>query len=297
MALLVAKINKLCSKLENFQSSEALSASLEAFLSDVSNGLSKLSTSGSETIMSFSWIQQCFELISMTNKAFAKLIVAIDHPLSKWGASSVEEYLSYTFNLLELFNSITASLSHLRQARLLLSYGLRLEENSPDLALKYLKAIQPMSLKKEFRRRERERREKGSCSSKEEVIHKAVMVMESLGFWVCGVVLSCLCGGDNSKEYGEMRKFGGGFWEASFGELDSSAFELKEVEEVNDSVACLEAAIIGNGERSGEAEEFSRRLEVLEKVLEGFENEVDSLFHEVLRGRNLLLNGFQQRTE
>ncbi|GMN53666.1 hypothetical protein TIFTF001_022796 [Ficus carica] len=311
MVLLVAKINKLYSKLENLHhgrsssssssSEEAnLSGSLEGFLSDVSNSLSKFSTSSKTT--SFPWIHECLELIPTANNAFAKLVVAIDHPATKWEASSMEEYLNFTLVLLDLFNSISSSLSHLGHAKLSLSHGLN------TLALKHLKPIDPISLNKELLRREkaRERKEEegkgGSCTSKEEVIHKGIMVMESLGFWVCGVVLSCLCGACD-----EMRKFGGGFVKDSIDELDSRAFsgvtsklliELKEVKEVNEAADCLVAAIgdggIGSG---GEAEELRRRLEVLEKGLEGFRKEVDCLFMEVLSARNQLLHGFRHIKE
>lgn len=305
MVLLVAKISKLYSKLENHHhsQSEALSASLEGFQSDVSNCLNKFSSLGSKPgseILSFPWIQQSFELISLINKAFAKLVVAIEYPASKWEAASVDAYLQYSLNLLELFNSISSSLSHLGQARLSLSHGVILEEKSPALALKTLKAIQPISFNKKL---VREKVKEASCSGKEEVIHQAIMAMESLGYWVCGIVLSGLSGGE--KPYSEMKKLGGGVLKfSSFTRLDASVCEvivekkgeLKEVKEVNDAVACLVAAI-ANGKSSDEAKELRRRLEVFERQLEGFGKEVDHLFSEVLSGRNQLLNGFRQLKE
>ena len=317
MVLLVAKINKLYSKLENLhhhnhpsQSSEAvLAASLEGFFSEIfSNGLlSKLisSSSSSSEAVSFSWIHHCFELIPIANKAFAKLVVAIDHPVSKWTSDSLEEHLSYSLNLLELFNSISSSLSLLAQARVSLSHALCLKEDkSHTLALRHLKAVEPLGYlasKGLVVRKEKGIEEaKGSCSSKEEVIHKAILAMESLGFWVCGVVLSSLNGGD-PKPYAEMRRyFGGGFaLHSSFARLDSSVSEAmvaptKEVKDVNDSVACLVAAMRdGKSSGDGEAEELRRRLEVFERALDGLGTEVDRLFKEVLRGRNQLVSGFQ----
>ena len=307
MVLLVAKISKLYSKLENLHhhgQSESLSASFEGFQSDVSNCLNKFSSLSSKPgseILSFSWIHQCFELISLINKAFAKLVVEIEYPASKWEAASVDAYLKYSLNLLELFNSISSSLSHLGQARLSLSHGLCLEEKSSALALKNLRSIQPiMSFSKEL---VKEKVKDASCSGKEEVIHQALMIMESLGYWVCGIVLSGLSGVD--KPYSEMRKFGGGVVKfSSFTRLDSSVYEvivekkgeLKEVKEVNEAVACLVAAI-AVGKSSVEAEELRRRLEVFERHLDGFGKEVDHLFNEILSGRNQLLNGFRQLKE
>ncbi|PON74317.1 Protein BPS [Parasponia andersonii] len=306
MVLLVAKISKLYSKLENLHhqsQTEALSASFEGFQSDVLNCLNTFSSPSSKPgseILSFSWIQQCFELIPMINKAFAKLAVEIGYPASKWEAASVDEYLKYSLNLLELFNSISSSLSHLGQARLSLSHGVSLEEKSSGLALNKLRAIQPMSFNKEL---VKGKVKDASCSGKEEVIHQAIMIMECIGYWVNGIVLSGLSG--NDKPYSEMRKFGGGFVKfSSFTRLDSSVFEvivkkkgeLKEVKEVNEAVASLVAAIAA-GKNSGEAEELRRRLEVFERHLEGFGKEVDHLFNEVLRERNQLLHGFRQLKE
>ncbi|XP_062118193.1 protein BPS1, chloroplastic-like [Humulus lupulus] len=306
MVLLVAKISKLYSKLENLHhhhqpsQTEALSASLEGFESQVSNLLKKFQSLELE-ILSFSWIQQCFELISLINKAFARLVVEIEYPASSWEASSVDEYLKYSLNLLDFFNSISSSLSHLAQARLSLSHGVNLEEKSPALALKNLKPIQPFSSNKEL---VKEKVKEASCSGKEEVIHHALMVIEGLGYWVCGVVLSGLSGDD--KIYSEVRKLGIGFVKfSSFIRLETSVYEaivekksgVKEVKEVNEAVAKLVTAISGGKSSDDEAEELRKKLGVFEAQLEVFGKEVNHLFDEVLSGRNQLLNGFRQLSE
>ncbi|PRQ54858.1 hypothetical protein RchiOBHm_Chr1g0318291 [Rosa chinensis] len=316
MVLLLQKIDKLYSKLENYHhhhhnhnhQSQALSSSLEAFETLVSNSFNKLfssSKSAGSEVPSFPWIQQCFELIPIINNGFAKLVVAIDYPMTKWEADSVEEYLKYTLNLLELCNSITCSLSHLGKERLSLSHGLNLvESSSPSLAVEHLRQIQvqPKSLSKDFRFQGNEEHGKERFPiTKKSVIHQALVVMEGMVFWVCGILMTVLDG--DSKPYLEMRKSGGRLVSSLISGLDLSVGEviverrgmLKEVKEINDSVAALVSAI-GIGKRSkAEAEELQRRLEVFEKMVEGLGKEVDCLFNKVLAGRNQLLNGFQHQ--
>ncbi|MBA0805121.1 hypothetical protein Gohar_004662 [Gossypium harknessii] len=65
---------------------------------------------GSE-ISSFLWIQQCYELLSLINTAFAKLVVDIDYPVNRWEVTSLHQYLNYSFHLLELLKSVSSSLS------------------------------------------------------------------------------------------------------------------------------------------------------------------------------------------
>lgn len=310
MVLLVAKIGKLYTKLENHHDhlrrckSEALSSSLEAFQSDVSNGLSKLlpnSKPGLE-VLSFAWIQQCFELIAVMNKGFAKLVVDMDYPMSKWEAASVEGYLKHSLNLLQLFNSISSSISHLRRARLRITHALSLVEESPALAVEHLKASQPMSSNKEFTtEKSKDDKKDESCSGKETIIHEAMMIMEGLGFWACGTLLSALC--RDAKPYMEVRKFCERLaLLSSFTRLDSSVSEaimekkseLTEMKELDEAVARL-VADISSGKSRDAAEELQRRLEIFEKLMEGLEKQVDHLFKEVLTGRNQLLNSLGQR--
>ncbi|KAM6570740.1 hypothetical protein CsatB_018725 [Cannabis sativa] len=303
MVLLVAKISKLYSKLENLHhhsQTEALLASFEGFESQVSNHLIKFQSLGLK-ILSFSWIHQLFELISLVNKAFARLVVEIEYPASKWESSSIDEYLKYSLNLLDFFNSISSSLSHLAQAKLSLSHGVSLEEKSSSLGLKNLKPIQPFKPNNKKKDLVKEKVKDGSSlSCKEEVIHHALMVMESLSYWVCGVVL---CGLSSDDEvYFEVRKLAIGYVKvSSFIRLESSVYEfvvekkngVKEVKEVNDSLAKLVDAISDEKSYDDEAEDLRKKLGVFEAMLEGFGKEVDHLFNEVLSGRNQLINGFR----
>ncbi|KAJ4711532.1 Protein BPS1 chloroplastic [Melia azedarach] len=304
MVLLVERLSKFCSKLENrlhpHHEPEALQASLQAFKSDVSiclNQLTPNSKPGSE-FPSFSWIQRCFGILPVINKAFAKLVVDIDFPISKWEAASAEEYLNYSLSLLELLNSISSSISHLGQARLALSHALGLVENSRSLAIERLNAIKiKKSAVKDFR--EPENRGDGietSFSDREKVVHQALRELKSIGIWVCGVLLAGLSG--DAKPYLEKRK-PGEFANSALSSLDSSICEiikekggvLKEVRELNDSVGCLAVA----GESSEGTEKLRRRLEVFEKMLDSLGKEVDHLFSKLLAGRNELLGGIQKQ--
>ncbi|KAK9282647.1 hypothetical protein L1049_010866 [Liquidambar formosana] len=123
--------------------------------------------------------------------------------------------------------------------------------------------------------------------------------MKNIGYWVCGVVLSSLCA--DGKPCLEMEKLAaGGFVNSSFIGVDSSICKelmekggvLKEVKEVNDAVASLEASIV-TGQSSEAAEELQRRLEVFEKLLDGLGKEVDHLFADVLAWRNKLLDSLR----
>ncbi|KAJ7949224.1 protein BPS1, chloroplastic-like [Quillaja saponaria] len=306
MVLLIEKFAKLYSKLENHYHHhhqhdhhlfEELSASLEAFRSDISSFLNQVALSwkpGSE-ILSFSWIQQCFGVLPIVNKAFAKLVVGIDYPMSKWEAGSIEEYLNYSLSLLELFNSISSSLSHLGQARVSLSHGLSLVENSPSLETEHLRPIQPSDFCKNFGKEiSKEDDKEMNFSDKELIVHQALKEMKEIGFWVCGIVLSGLC--NNAQPYMNMIKMVGGFVNSSVIKLDTRISEAfiekrvvsKEIKELNDAVACLVAAPV-NG-RSDAAKEFNTKLDMLEKQLEDLAKEVNHLFTKTLAERNELID-------
>ncbi|CAN6697038.1 unnamed protein product [Malus baccata var. baccata] len=315
MVLLLQKFNQICTKLANHHhhnhhpSQPALSASMEAFQTHVSNSLKKLlplssSKSAGSEIPSFPWIQQCFELVPIIQSAFAKLVVEVDFPMSRWEAAAVDRYLKYSLSLLELCNSVSSSLSNLGKARVSLAHGLSLVENSsPSSALEHLKAIQyqPKGLSKGIRFQGNEEVGKGSCLiSKETVIHQALDIMQGMVFWVGGILMSGLAG--NPEPYLEVRNSSRRIVDPLLSGLNSRLDEimernggLKEVNEVNDAVAGL-AAAIRTGKNSGaEAEELRRRLEVFEKFVDGLGKEVDSVFDKVLAGRNQLLNGLPQQ--
>ncbi|KAM7509035.1 hypothetical protein LguiA_019488 [Lonicera macranthoides] len=295
------------SKLENHnhhQPSEALLVSLQAFRSHVSNYLCQLYLEPKPGVEFFSltWIQQCLQLIPMVSQAFAKLLVEIDYPKSKWEASSIDEYLNYTLNLLELLNSISSSLSHLSQARLSLSYAISLIKDSPSLAIERLQQFRSENLNTEFKVPQIEPIKEIFCSGEEDrTIQEAMVDMKKIGSWVCEVVLSSLCSDLNS--FMETRKSSIGFFDSSLITLDSCVSKevvekqgtLKEVREINEAIDCLVSAM-AHKEGDDQAKELKRRLEVLEKGLMDVKNEGDSLFSEILAARNELLEIFRSNS-
>ncbi|CAK7330958.1 unnamed protein product [Dovyalis caffra] len=308
MVLLVERISKLYFKLENHHQSqqpEALSATLQAFRSDVSDCVHKLCLDlrpGSE-ILSFSWIQQCFQLIPSINKAFAKLVVDIDYHTSKWKSQSIEEYLKYSLSLLDLLNSISSSLSHLGQVRLSSAHALSLVESSPSSAIEHFNAIKFNRSIKDFEGQDDKENEKDLPLSDEEwIINQALIELKSVGFWVCYVLLAGLSG--DAKAYLEIRKSAGMFSNSSVIKLDMSISEammdrgvvLKEVKELNDAAACI-AAATAIEKVSNQAEEMQRRLKAFEQLLDGLEKEVNSLFSKILAERNELLDGIRLRKQ
>lgn len=280
MVLLVAKFSKLYSKLENnlhhhtTQPSDddvaVLTASLQGFFANVSGAFNNKLSSKTSTATSLSCLRGFFDTIPATNKAFAKLVMAIDHPVSKWESDSVDRYLNYTLTLLDLLNSITSSLSRLGLARLSISLGLHLkEEKSPSAALKHLKPIEPLFLLPNSKSKAGfggvdVGEEMTCCSSKEEAIRRAISAMERACKWVCWVVVSSLSGGEFS--------------------------------ELNESVTRLVAEIENGNSGEDEARDLRVRLEAFEKGLDGFGSEIDRLFNELLGKRNQLLDGFRTQS-
>ncbi|KAH1106772.1 hypothetical protein J1N35_010540 [Gossypium stocksii] len=313
MVLLVQRLSKLYHKLENHYHHhhhhqaevDASSASLQAFRSDVSNCVNQLlhPKPGSE-ILSFSWIQRCFELLPVINKAFLKLVGDIDYPMSCWDVASLDEYLNYGLHLLELLNCVTSSLSHLAQARLSFAHALNLVESSPSTAIEHLKAIQSQSTSKDLKGllRKKEGGEGKLSSCKERVVHEALMEVKSVGLWVFGVVLATLSG--ETKPYLEIKQVIVWFNSASLIDVDSCVFEvmvekgetLKEVKELNSAANSLVSAIL-SGKTSDAAMDFAGKLGVFEKEMDALEKQVDALFSSVLAARNELLNGVRQRKQ
>ncbi|KAF2319661.1 hypothetical protein GH714_017895 [Hevea brasiliensis] len=306
MVPLVERLSKLCFKLENLHDHrlpEALSASLQAFRSDVSSCIThqlllNSNPAGLDTL-SLEWIHKCFQVLPMINKAFAKLVVEIDYHANKWEAKTMEEYLNYSLDLLDLLNYFSSALSHLGLARLSLSHALSLVKSSPSSAMERLKMIEFKSLRKEFKDQEnKEDEKKRSSSDKEWVILQALLELRSTGFWVCSIVLAGLCGDD--RAYLKMRRAAGALSNPALINLDSiicgvvteKGCVLKEVRELKDSADCLAAAIDSkNG--SDAAEEMQRKLQEFEKLLDGLSKEVNCLFSELLAGRKELLNGIR----
>ncbi|KAK8639820.1 hypothetical protein V6N13_138187 [Hibiscus sabdariffa] len=312
MVLLVQKLSKFYSKLESHHHHpraevDVLSASLRAFRSNVSNYMNQLLSLNSKPrseILSFSWIQRCFELLPLINMAFLKLVEDIDYPMTSWEAASLDHYLNFGLHLLELLNSVSSSLSHLSQARLSFALGLALMENSPSVALKHLKPIRPQSSSKDIKGLLHEQDcvgKFGSC--KERVINEAMMEMKSIGFWVFGVVLASLSG--ETKPYLEMKQVISRFNSALLIDVvDSCVFDvimekgetLKEVKELNHAAGSLVSAIV-SGETSDAAMDLEGKLGVFEKEMDVLEKQADTLFSKVLATRNEQLHGVRQRKQ
>ncbi|KAE9620187.1 hypothetical protein Lal_00019871 [Lupinus albus] len=319
MVLLLHKSSKLYSKLDNHihnhhdhhhhhhHQSMELSSSLQVFQLQVSKFIGQLALDleSEYEVLSLSWIQKCFDLLPFTDKAFAKLVLDIDYPMRSWEVDSIERYLNYTLCLLELFNSISYSLSHLGQTRLSLSHGLSLleNENSSSLAsaTRHLKPIQlacfsfSTNFGKDLHIQGDNNNNKARfLSSKEMVINEALKEMEHIGFCVCGVVLSGLC--NNGKPYLELRKMAGGFDGSLVLMLDTKINEqllkkvpiLKEVKEINDVVADL--VVASDEVKNDVAKELKTKLQVFEKLSDVVKMKVDDMFAKVMSQRTELID-------
>lgn len=310
--LLGHKFPKLYNKLENHNhhhnhhhhdhhhESHELSASLKAFRAEVSNLINEIASDskpGSE-ILSLFWIQKCLGILPLINKAFTKFTLEVDYPMSKWEVDSIEEYLNYSLCLLELFNSISSSLSHLDKAKLSLIHNLKLVfENSQSLSTSHhhLKAIQPSCLKTKFGEELCEKSHKlRFLKGKELIVNEAVNEMKIIGFWVCGILLSGLC--SDVKPYIEVKKMVNGFDGSSIYTIDSKISEgldekkliLKEVKDVNDAVDYLLIAF--DEVKNDAAKELEIKVNKFVKVFDGVKAEVDDLFSKVMALRTELID-------
>ncbi|KAK8321706.1 hypothetical protein V6Z11_A12G119900 [Gossypium hirsutum] len=255
MLLLVEKLTKLYSKLENHHRQsevDVLSAALRAFRSD---------------------------LLSLINTTLAKLVVDIGYPVNRWEVISLHQYLNYSFHLLELLNSVSSSLSHLTHARLSFALALTLLQNSPSLAIKHLKAVQPQGSSKDYRGQQD--REDGKASS------QALMAIKNIGFW--------------AKPYLEIKQLIATSNSASLNLVDSCIYDvivekgeiLREVMELNNAAASLASAMV-SGKSSDAAKDLETRLGVLGKQQEALEKQVHYLFSKVFAARKELLLSVRQ---
>lgn len=283
------------------------SAAIQGFLSQISIRLNDVGfdlNKPTSEILSFSFINRCFELLRVQHRAFAKLLLEIDYPVRKHEGPSGDEFLKYSLKLLDLLNSISSCIAHLGQARLKLSHALSLVEASPSSALDRLKPIGTSSFSKEPIK-EGENGEicvEVEKSEKELVVHRALMIMKQIGLWVCGIVISGLSG--DAEAFMEMRKSYEEFGVSGLDRLDfivhkaicESGVMLKEIKEVNDAVELLVASTAA-GKSSDAAENLHKRLEVLEKETDDLRKEVDSLFSDVLEERTKLLDCIRLRNQ
>ncbi|KEH17670.1 hypothetical protein MtrunA17_Chr4g0020231 [Medicago truncatula] len=306
------KFAKLYNKLENHNhnhhhhhhDSQELSASLKAFRAEVSNLVNELASDskpGSE-ILSLFWIKKCLGILPLINKAFTKFTLEIDYPMSKWEVDSIEEYLNYSLCLLELFNSISSSLSHLEKAKLSLIHNLKLLfEHSQSLPTSHhLKAIQPSCLKTKFEYEFCEKSHKVRfLKGKELIVNEAVNEMKIIGFWVCGILLSGLC--NDVKPYIEVKKMVDGFDGSSIFTLDSKISEgldekkliLKEIKDVNDAVDYL--LVASDEVKNDAAKELEIKVNKFVKVFDAVKSEVDDLFSKVMVLRTELIDQLRKQ--
>lgn len=308
--MVVDKFAKLLFKKKNHhkcypQPNEELpSSSLHDFHSHVSKHIDQLALElkPESEILSLSWFQGCFGLLPLINKVFAKLVIDIDYPMTKWNVDSIEVYLNYTMSLLELLNSISSSLSHLGHSRLSLAHGLTLVEKKKSLSLarNHLKAIQPAGcFSTNFGKSFHTQDDKAKIvSGKELIVREIVKEMKSTGFWVCGVLLSCFYG--HAKPYMELRKIVGGFENSIVSTLDLKISEklvkkmpcFSEIKEMNKFVACL---VAGDEVKDDATKELQRNLCGVGKILDDISAKVDHLFDDVMNQRTELVDGFRLR--
>ncbi|KAJ0623007.1 hypothetical protein HanIR_Chr01g0026961 [Helianthus annuus] len=269
--------------------SQAGLTSLQAFRSLVSENLNRALESlklGSE-FLSLTWIHQCFQMVPMINNAFAKLMVEIDYPVTSWEDCSIDEYLDYTINLLDLMNYISSSIAHVNQACISLTHALSLMERSPTLAIERMNEIKTHDHSimefKDTRCDVDRKRNENAC-----IFHEAMMVLKSTGFWVCGVVLSGL-----KSEVDPIMKIPGNsvLVDPSLMALDSVFRKkymeeggiVKEVEEVNESVRIIISSGIHDCDGGME---LKRRLEVVGNGFKSLKEEEECLFASVMAARN-----------
>jgi hypothetical protein len=232
----------------------------------------------------------------LTNRAFAKLVVEIDFPMSRWGREATEEYLSYSLDLLDILNSISSSLSHLSRARISIFHALTLIKTSP--AAKIVEKIPRKTLGKEFKFERSGMIGERPASKKEFVLLKALMVSKKIGFLTLGFVLSGLC--SDATPYLEIRKFAGELNDSVIEGLDLRFYKevskihgtMEEVREINISIDRLSAGMSA-GSYSEAVEELNMRLKVLENSIQDTEKEANDMFSLVLGTRNKLLDGIR----
>jgi hypothetical protein len=291
---------------DHHRSCKASPASLHDFRSKISDFLSQTLLNhpgnGSESL-SLERFHCYFDLIHISNRAFEKLVVESDYPMSQWGGKATEEYLNYTLNMLDLLNSIFSSISYLNQANISMLHALSLIENSPSSSTaKHLEKIPGRNIGRNFKLKGSSGIVGRTCSDgrKETVIVQALAVLKRVGFLALGLMVSGLWGED--KPYQEIRKFPGRIDEdPTIKVLDSIICEemreiqggLAEVKEVNRAAEQLSAAVSSAGRCDESLRELNGRLEALEKSIRGIEMKANNLFSEVLAARNKLLDNIR----
>ncbi|KAK4770611.1 hypothetical protein SAY87_031143 [Trapa incisa] len=276
----------------------------EAFQDEVSGSLDRLAPSSITDLQfpSLGWAKQCLGVLQLMNdEAVAKLGLREDASDDDDGCESsfLQSYLTYTMNLLDLFNSITSSLSHLGRSRLSLSHALALlvSSPSPSEAAKRL-ALDPIETTQV---QVKDLGDYGERVPDEPAGERALRLMEGVGYWVCGAVLSVVSG--DPEAFMKTRKWAMDSENDSLVELDLSCHRIFtqrgsdvvpiEVEEISESVASLSAAI----QEGAQDRRVSAAVKELKWKLKGFEDqvheinqEIDHLFSEIMASRNEVID-------
>lgn len=286
-----------------------LASSLRAFRSEVSKLLTQI-LAGSE-FLSLAWYQKCFEAIPLIHRAFAALVLDIDHPMLKWDAVAADDYLNYSLDVLDLLNKVSFSLTQFGQARLSLAHGLNLFQNSKSSSSsssssaaaesKYFVPVCPKQIGKDLKLHGSRGIEENSGSGKDSVIREALLIVKSTGILLLGFVISGLYSDGNLYSSVIRRNSAGGFADPSVTNLDSILSKqisdnggcmVKEVREVNSAVAALTRTRHGCRDA---AKDLSTKLDVLESLLKNLGKQTDNIFSEVLAARNKLLDTVRQK--
>ncbi|KAL7158041.1 hypothetical protein ABFS83_02G116400 [Erythranthe nasuta] len=285
----------------HYRSSGDPSASLRNFRSRISGFINQTWSKPEKHFLSRTGFDKCFELMHTTNRAFAKLVVEINHPVSRWSGKLTESYLSHTLNSLDILNAVSSSVSHLNQAKISISHAVSLIQNSsppPSSAASCLKKIageNPYSCKKfkseglssssssSIRFQERP----GFENDQESVVLQALVLCKKIVLMVLGAVLSGFCG--DAKTYMEIRKLAGGYDDSLIKDLDfrlcqeiqGNIIVMEEVKEVNNAIEEFSVEVL------------KIRLNELENLIESVEKQANRLFSEILAARNKLLDNLR----
>ncbi|KAK9169820.1 hypothetical protein Syun_001960 [Stephania yunnanensis] len=263
--------------------------SLQAFESQISKNLSQLALSIPHNgLPTLPWLHQCLHLLPEIEKAFTKLVSAIDHPMNTWEITSIEQCLNHSFIYLNLLNSITSSISHLQEARLATAHAL-----SSRKRVKIPSSIIVEGENKWGGDRKEGEEECCGSSGEEEILSQALRVMGRVRWFVCVIVESGIRG--DVELFVDSLKGVGGLFNmcSSLGPLNEEILRRKgsvigEVDEINVVLSCGDGSIV---------DEVQEKVEELGKELDSIGEDVNKLFSEAMAQRNHLLDSFQQRKQ
>ncbi|KAL8555336.1 hypothetical protein ACS0TY_003227 [Phlomoides rotata] len=279
MLLFPAKIGlslKFPFNLDNHHhNSEALSASLHHFRSKIITHHILSKPRNESESSSLARFHSCFELMRVSSKSFADLVVEVDYPTTRWGGEATEEYLNYTLNLLNMLNSISSSVSHLNQAKISILHGLSLVRNSQSSAGKYLKKIATSNLGKDLGVKASTGIEiRAGSDEKERVILEALMILKKIGFLAIGLVLSGLdCSTKPYLEFGTDDPLNRVLESRFCKEMREMEGPMEEVNGVNRAIEQLYGSISSGTSDEAAAKELKGRLEVLENSIQSIDKE------------------------